>query len=175
MAQWQTVAQKRACGRFDANEKKLGREIGSGHRACLQRRAIVQTTLWMCRLQQAFAVASSDILGEVLERRQRQTWQMDGRQNDSLHQTSPFPRPRHSCDTFMKARQRTRPEAARGRIMLWIRTRPATTASSSKCASRAKSTHFASNRLIFGKSGPDWAIFAGNSPGDRSPASMRML
>ena len=34
-AWWQTVAPKRACGRFDANQKKLGREIGSRHRACL--------------------------------------------------------------------------------------------------------------------------------------------
>ena len=70
-------------------------------------------------------VASLDIFGEVLERRQRQTRKMDGRQNDSLHHTSPFPRPRHSCDTFIKARRRTRQEAAKGRIMLLIRTRPA--------------------------------------------------
>ena len=57
MEQWQTAAPKRDCGHFDANEKKLGREIGSSHGACLQIRnnsKNVKTTLLMCGLQQAF-------------------------------------------------------------------------------------------------------------------------
>ena len=60
MAQWETVAPKRGCERFDANEKKLGREIRSCHRACFQRRNnCTSHVVHVCTVQGL--VASSDL------------------------------------------------------------------------------------------------------------------